>query len=149
VTPAQVLADRIVGLSTAAADRVYMLILPQKLGTWPAVRLQDIPSVRGQHLRGPQYPVQSRVQVDHYQQAAAGVDALGIVAALAAEVRGDGLGDGASGIFGWRGESQDSPATVKVLNVELIQEGNPFYEPGEMRLARIRDEYLIHWTHMN
>lgn len=148
MTPAEAVADRIVAINTDASDRVYMLKLPQGLDRWPAVRVQATPRPREQHLRGPQYPVMSRVQVDHYAPERPGVDAMAQVLDLAAQVRGDGLGPVASGVFGWKGDSGGSPA-ITIHNVELISEGDPFYEADELRLVRIKDEYLVHWTHMN
>ncbi len=143
VTPGSVVRERLLVISTSAATRVYALVLPQDLTTFPAVRVQQIPAGRDQHLRGPDYPVKTRVQVDSYAKTLAAAEQL------AAEVRGDGLGDGASGLFGWRG-LVGSPADLLVLNVEQPRDGQILYEYlGAQRLVRILDEYVVHWTHMN
>lgn len=116
-----------------------MLKLPQD-ATFPAVRVQWIDDVQGQHLRGPQPPV-SRVQVDAY--VAEGAEAYALVKALADDIHGDGLGDNASGVFGWRGEF-GSPA-IKIEDVRLAFRGPARYEGDEIRLLGIRQDYFIHW----
>lgn len=146
------IADWIADLNTSAGARVYMLKLPQKLGTWPAVRVQGISSPRPQHLRGPNYPVKTRVQVDGFAPEASGTDPFATVSDLMEEIRGDGLGPDASGLFGWIGELGGSPPAFRILNVDL-DAGKPKYESGQqneldLRLVRIMDEYTIHWTPM-
>lgn len=143
MTPGSLVRDRLLSLSTSAATRVYALVLPQDLATFPAVRVQQIPAGREQHLRGPQYPVKTRVQVDSFAKTLAAAEQL------AAEVRGDGLGDQASGLFGWKGFA-GSPAELQVLNVEQPRDGTILFEYiGAQRLVRILDEYVVHWTLMN
>lgn len=134
--------ERIRAVNTSAGARVYALVLPQDLETFPAARVQQIPSSRNQHLRGPNYPATTRVQVDSYAKTLAAAEQL------AAEVRGDGLGDSATGLFGWKADV-GSPPAVRVLNVELPRDGQVLYEHlGAQRLVRIMDEYIVHWTPM-
>ena len=130
-------------LTTLVAQRIYMLILPQK-PTLPAVRVQRISSLREQHLRGPSQPARARVQVDAYAVASSGADPYATASAVAAAIRGDGLGDQASGLWGWIG-SVGSP-DVRIHNAELVADDDPFYEAGELRAVRIRQDYLIHYS---
>lgn len=134
------MVERIVALNTSASSRVYPLKLPQK-PTLPAVRVQRIGGVREQHLRGPQGQTITRVQVDSF--VADTGDAYAAVTDLAEEVKGDGLGDQASGLWGYKG-SMGSPA-IQIDNVEIVHDGTPEYEAEELRLVRIRQDYLVHW----
>jgi hypothetical protein len=143
MTPEGVVLERIVAIGTAAGARVYMLKLPQK-PTLPAVRVQRIGGFRGEHLRGPQNLHVTRVQVDSF--AADVGDAYATVEGLADEIRGDGLGPSASGLAGWIGE-MGSPG-IRVLNVVVDHDGTPDYEGNELRLARIRQDYLVHWSYV-
>src|SRR5688572_28843056 len=104
MTIEEAVRERILDLNTNAGARVYMLIIPQNLRTWPAVRVQLIDAPTMQHLRGPNYPITSRIQVDYYAGVASGVDPYASVSTLAQQVRGDGLGPNATGLFGWTGE---------------------------------------------
>lgn len=140
MTPEGFVADRIVDINTAAGARVYQLKLPQD-PTLPAVRVQRIGNVREQHLRGPQGTVVTRVQVDSFVAEASG--AYGSVTDLADAIKGDGLGDVASGLFGFKG-THGSPA-ILIENVEIVHDGTPDYEGEELRLLRIRQDYLVHW----
>lgn len=141
MTPEDFVADRVVTIGTAAGARVHMQKLPQD-ATFPAVRVQWIDDVVDQHLRGPQ-PPRSRVQVDAYVAEASSSDPWDDIRTLADAIHGDGLGDNASGLFGWRGEL-GSPA-IRVENVELIFRGRPLYEGDEIRLLRIQQDYRVHW----
>lgn len=144
MTPEEAVVARLedVGAVTALVDdRIYMLKLPQH-PTLPAVRVQKISGMRDQHLRGPSYTAKSRVQVDAYVTETNGVDPYAAVSAVAEAIRGDGIG---SGLWGWTGEI-GSPALV-VHNVELVGDDDPFYEAGELRAWRIRQDYMIHWSH--
>lgn len=137
------MAERIVDLSTVAGSRVHMLKLPQR-PTLPAVRVQLIGTPQGQHLRGPEGSFVSRVQVDSFEAEAVGSTAYTSVRGLADEIAGDGHGDSATGVWGFVGLSQGSPA-IRIDNVELVHDGTPQYEGEELRLLRIRQDYLVHW----
>jgi hypothetical protein len=143
--PEDVARERIVDINTAAGERVYMLMLPQR-PTLPAVRVQLVGGFRGQHLRGPLNRYVTRVQVDSYAAASSGADAYADVQSLASAIRGDGLGPSASGLAGWIGE-MGSPG-IRVMNVEIDHDGTPDFEGGELRLVRIRQDYLVHWSYV-
>jgi len=74
------------------------------------------------------------------------IPALRGTQALAAAVIGDGLGDSASGLFGWVGQLGGSPSTISVRNVELLHAGDLEHFPDEMRLDRVRTDFLFHWS---
>lgn len=147
--PEAAIVERLLDITAVTAivsDRVFMLKLPQG-ETRASLRVQRIPGPRPQHLRGPDGTYRTRVQVDAYVAEAPGVDAYTSVTTLADAVRGDGLGDGASGLFGWRGTLGGSPATVQIHNIEVMHgDAAPFYEPGELRQLRIEQDYLVHWS---
>lgn len=131
-------------MATPAGDRVYMLKLPQK-PTLPAVRVQRIGSVLDQHLRGPGGQQVSRVQVDSFVSDVG--DAYAAVTSLADAIRGDGLGPGATGLWGFLGELGGSPA-IRVHNIQLDHDGTPDYLFDELRMLRVRQDYLVHWTEL-
>ena len=141
MSPEEFVAERIAGLGTDAGSRVHMLKLPQR-PTLPAVRVQAIGGVEDQHLRGPQGVNVTRVQVDSF--AAETGDAYYTVRAMADAIMGEGEGDSASGVWGFIGWSVGSPA-IRIANVELVHDGTPTYEADELRLIRIRQDYLVHW----
>lgn len=145
--PAALVVERIVGLSTSAGARVYALKLPQR-PTLRAVRVQRIGGPREQHLRGPEYPTKTRIQVDSYSAEGFEADPYEGALILAAEIRGDGLGDSATGLWGWTGQNSGSPTTIAVSQVELLHDGTPEYEAGEFRLVRVRQDFMVHWRPM-
>lgn len=131
-------------LTALVSTRIYNLKLPQK-PTLPAVRVQKIASVRDQHLRGPGHLYKTRVQVDAYAAESSGTDPYATVSAVAAAIRGDGLGPVASGLWGWIGDAGGSPS-LHIYNAELVSDDDPFYEAAELRAVRIRQDYVIHWS---
>lgn len=147
MTPEQAVLERLVdcsGVTDLVGSRIYLLKLPQR-PTLPAIRIQRISSPRFQHLRGPLYPARSRVQVDTFAAESSGGNAHAQATAVAEAVRGDGLGPGASGLWGWKGEL-GSPAEFRVLNIEVAFDGDPEYLADELRAVRIRQDYFVHWS---
>jgi hypothetical protein len=147
MSPEEAVLARLLGISDLTAlvsTRIYMLKLPQH-PTLPAVRVQKIASVRDQHLRGPGHLYRTRVQVDAYAAESSGSDPYQAVSAVAAAIRGDGLGESASGLWGWIGDAGGSPS-LRIYNAELVGDDDPFYEAAELRAVRIRQDYLIHWS---
>lgn len=142
MTPEDFVQERIVALGTSAGSRVYMLKLRQKTQL-PAVRVQRIGGRQGQHLRGPENVNVTRVQVDSFVTEDSASPYVA-VQSLADAIKGDGLGPSASGVWGFIGEV-GSPA-IRIHNVELDHDGTPDYEGDELRLLRIRQDYLVHWS---
>lgn len=135
--------EAVTPLAALVSTRIYMLKLPQK-PTLPAVRVQRISNRRDQHLRGPGYPAASRVQVDAFVTEVPGADPYAAVIDVAAAIRGDGLGDSASGLWGWMGDLGSPP--FHIHNVELLADDDPSYDGDELRLWRVRQDYMVHWT---
>lgn len=126
-------------VTTLVSARVYLDKLPQS-PTYPAVRVQLISDPRDQHLRGPNATQRARVQVDCYASESSGVDPYARALAVSEAVEGDGLGDGASGLAGWIG-TIGSPA-FSVLNA-VPTERKRFYDPDELRLVTMSQDYLV------
>lgn len=146
MTPEEAVAARLLAVMPVTAivdDRVFMLKLPQGENR-AALRVQAIPGLRDQHLRGPVGMERTRVQVDSYVCEAPSVDAYAQARTLAAAVRGDGLGASASGLWGWIGELGSPP--TRIHNVELLVDGSPEYEADELERVRIRQDYMVHWS---
>lgn len=137
--------EQVSAVTNVVSDRLYAVNPPQQ-PTTPYVRVQRISSPLDQHLRGPGYPAQWRFQVDCCDADGDGKDPLGTVDALAAAVIGDGLGPGASGLFGWMGQLGGSPVRFNVRNVELLHAGDREFFPEEMRMVRVRTDFLFHWS---
>jgi hypothetical protein len=147
VTEAYVI-DRLEAVSAVTmlvGDRLYALKAPQQ-PTTPYIRVQRISTPHDQHLRGPDYPARYRFQVDCCSAETSGDDPLGTAQELAMAVIGDGLGPTASGLFGWSGLLEDGPLMITVHNVELFHAGDLEHFPEEMRLDRVRTDFLFHWS---
>lgn len=137
----------ITALSPLVQSRIYALILPQNEKR-AAVRYHVQGALRDQHLRGPGGFVMTPVQIDSYVPLST-VDALWACRAIADAVRGDGLGDTASGLWGWVGGVVGSPPAIEVANVELLNDGDPTYESDEILRVRVRQLYRVHWRAVN
>lgn len=138
MSPEEAVLDRIVALNTIAADRVYMLKLPQAV-TLPAVRVQVIDDPGDYHLRGGSRPQVARVQVDAVAQEASGVDPYADAMQLAQEINGDDIGSGLSGATWVSG----SPS-LQIIGAFRVDR-QPTYDPEELRQVRIRQDYFIHY----
>ncbi len=146
MTPEQAVVERILDISAVTAlvsTRVYMLRLPQH-STLPAIRVQVIDDPGAYHLRGPNYPVTSRVQVDVYAAESSGSDPYSAAIAVAEAVDGDGRGPDASGVSGWSGPTGGTTP----LRVQLIQrvDRSVEYEADELREVRVRQDYMVTWS---
>jgi hypothetical protein len=150
VTEAHVIErlEQVSGVTALVGTRLYAVNAPQR-PTTPYLRVQLISPNREQHLRGPSYPAQYRFQVDACAAESDGGDPLGTAQDLSAAVIGDGLGDEASGLFGWRGVLGGSPSTIAVQNVELLHAGDREFFPDEMRMVRVRTDFMFHWSPMS
>jgi hypothetical protein len=130
-------------LTSLVGQRVFELVLPQNEKR-TAVRFFVMGAPRPTHRRGPVNHFSQRVQVDSYVPIG-GIDPLGEVKAIADAVMGDGLGDDATGLSGWRGSLVGSPDTLHVFDVEVTDDGQGMVEMDEIRRVRIRQEYRVHW----
>ena len=133
--------DRLLSLGPVTAlvvDRVFMLRVQQG-ATMPAVRVQEIDEDAPKHWRGPVGFVKTRIQVDAFAKTYAEAQAL------ASAIHGDGLGPNATGLDGFMGELGGSPATARVHCVDRALRRTGF-EPDELRLVRIQQDYMVEWT---
>ena len=145
MTIEQGIHERLLSLSPVTAlvgSRVYQLKLPQK-PTLPAIRVQQISEADEHHLRGRDGVVRTRIQVDAYAHESA-ADPYATATAVAAAVHGDGLGPGASGLSGFAGGVGGSPSSLQILFAERVARV-PEYESDELRLVRIRQDYMVTW----
>lgn len=135
-------------LTALVAGRVYPLVIRQGEKD-AAVRFQVIDENAPQHQRGPVGVTTTRVQTDAYVTAgpnAVSSAPLTDVEAVAAAVHGDGLGEEASGLFGFVGDLGGSPAEYRILNVRRAMKRGPLYEyDNEVIRLRVQQDYLIDW----
>jgi hypothetical protein len=117
------------GVNAIVSGRVYQLVLPQK-PTLPAVRVQLIDEPSDYHLRGPNGLHRARVQTDAYTTEAEGYSAcVSLADAIDDALSGDIFSDGNSPSVNVVGCFRESRRTV--------------YEPGELRLVRIMQDYTV------
>jgi len=147
VTEAHVIErlEQVNAVTAIVSTRLYAVQAPQHTTT-PYLRVQLISPPHEQHLRGPSYPASYRFQVDACAAESDGGDPLGTAQDLSAAVVGDGLGPAASGLFGWIGMLGGSPTTIAVSNVELLHAGDREFFADEMRMVRVRTDFMFHWS---
>lgn len=127
-------------VTALVSTRVYTVKLPQR-PTLPAVRVAVVNDPRGQHLRGPNGARRGRVQVDAYADEASGTDPNAAANAVASAIEGDGLGENASGVFGWKGSIGSPP--FEVMNVYHAAGRRVEYEAAERREVRVMLDYYV------
>jgi hypothetical protein len=150
VTIEEAVCERLLAISAVTAlvsTRVYQLRLPQHT-TLPAIRVQLVDERDDYHLRGATNLLQSRVQVDAYAEEASASDPYATATALADAIQGDFSGGAPSGLSGWQGRDGGSPPTIEVAFTERIDR-RPMFEPEELRLVRIRQDYRVHWRRVS
>jgi hypothetical protein len=142
MTVEEAIRARILMLSAVTAvvgTRVWLDKLPQS-PIYPCARVQLIDDPASYHLRGPDGTTRARVQVDAYAKEGAGGDPYGQVTALAAAINGNGLGDSATGLSGWRGVI-GSPA-FEVTGCFRIDRTRR-YDPEELRILTMSQDYYV------
>lgn len=146
MTIEQAIVERLQSLAAVTAiagTRVHMMKLPQR-PTLPAVRVQQVGEIVPYHLRGVGAFLRTRIQVDAYADEASGGDAYETASNLAQAIDGDGLGDSATGLSGFTGDVGGSPPELFIAGM-FRDTRRPMYEPGELRLVRIQQDYFVHW----
>lgn len=136
MTVEQAVADFLADDADVAAlvsTRVFQLKLPQG-SALPAIRVQHISALDHFHLRGGSIVVRSRVQTDVYADEASGGDPYDTAARVAAA-----LHDALNGsVFVTDDE------TLKVTGA-FRDDRRALYEPGELRIVRILQDYIV-WS---
>lgn len=122
-------------LTALVGQRVYNQHLPQT-PTLPCVLVfRATGPFTEQLLRGPDGISNARVQVEARaltEQSAAGI---------ASAFHGDGLGQNASGLFGWIGTVGGSPSFA-ITNVKAVGGGHGYYS-DELRQYWNRRDYML------
>jgi hypothetical protein len=143
VNPEEAVRLRILAIPAVTAivgTRVYVVLLPQSVIT-PCVRVQQISQIdEGQNLRGGGGSRGwARVQVDAITAVADAGNAYETARTLTEAIHGDGLGDGASGLLGWRGVSDGLTVTGIFSMLDAVAE----FEPEELQQLRLRRDYQV------
>lgn len=141
--------ERLLSLSPLASlvgTRIYPGILPQG-EVRASVTLQNVDKVIGQHLRGPVYPGESRLQTVAYVTASQSTDEWNEVQRIGAAIFGDGLGEDATGLFGFIGSIGGSPAAFRIANVSCPYSRGPYYEfDNEVRRCCFHQDFYVKWS---
>lgn len=140
MTVEQSVVGRLKGFSAVSAivaARVYQLKLPQS-PTYPAVRVQLIDEPRDLHLRGGVNAIRSLVQVDAYANE---FDSMNPDPYATSSILADAID---AALLGQVFTSADSPASVQVTSV-MRTSRQPMYDPDELRVVRLMQEYVVWW----
>lgn len=126
----------LLGGSTPPNPRIYTVILPQDLATWPAVLVKLVDDGQGLHFRGPNGLIRSRVSVETFGKSKASVDQVDAL------VDGDGKGTSASGLKGFTGAIAGTSPAFVVKVIEPAGKRDDF-EAEEFKVFRaIRDFWV-------
>ena len=142
-TPEAAVIARLASLAAVTAivgTRIYQLKAPQQ-GATPYVRVERISGVTDYHTRGADALQRARIQIDACAAETDGGDPLETAIDLAAAIEGDGAGGGLSG---FAGVVLGSPPTVEIVGLYKVNSRQD-YEPDELRLARVTDDYFVWW----
>jgi hypothetical protein len=142
-TPEAAVIERLSALAAVTAivgTRIYQLKAPQQ-GATPYVRVERISEATEYHTRGVDALRRVRIQIDACAAEGDGVDPLAAAMDLAAAIEGPGDG---SALSGYAGALLGSPPTIAILGSYKVNSRHD-YEPDELRLARVSDDYLVWW----
>jgi hypothetical protein len=133
MTVEQAVADHLAadsGVSALVAGRIYLLRLPQD-PTYPAIRVQLISEPESSHLRGRLGQRPARVQVDAFDEESSGGDPYAGVDAITAAMDTALLGR--------------APITIDGLELRVTRKDDrqSLYDPDELRVVRMMNEYLV------
>lgn len=137
--PDWIVRVRLAAISAVTAlvsTRIYGLKVRQGSDR-PYVRVQRISRSEPFHARGPIGIKEARVQVDCVANTKL------VAEQLIDAVHGDGLGDTASGLSGWKGEI-GSPAVV-VRGIFPLDDAEDFTSE-ELEIFRMRRDYRVVWS---
>lgn len=122
-------------VTALVAARIYTVIFPQGFNS-PAIRVQRVGQVEEMHLRGPINVFRARVQVDSVGRTKAEVDAVDEA------VQGDGLGNYASGLKGFKGEIGSPPFVIRAI---LPADVRDTYDAEELRQYKVSRDFFVHF----
>src|SRR5262245_5954474 len=143
MSPEEAIVQRLLAIPAVTAmvgTRVWLVILPQS-PVMPCVRVQQISQIdEGQHTRGGGGSRGwARVQVDAVAHVADGGNGYVTARQLADAIHGDGRGDVATGLLGWRGVIAPLTITGIFSMLDAVAE----YTPDELRHVRLRRDYAV------
>lgn len=145
MSPEEAVATRILALPAVTAivgTRVWLVMLPQSPVT-PCVRVQQISQLdEGLHQRGAGGVGWARVQVDAVADVTDGGNGYNTARTLTDAIHGDGRGDAATGLLGWRGVVGPLTITGIVSMLDAVAD----YTPDELRQIRMRRDYAVYFS---
>jgi hypothetical protein len=115
--------------------RIYTVILPQGV-LLPAIRIQRVGQIEPMHFRGPVNVYQARVQVDSVGASKESADAVDMA------VQGDGLGNDATGLKGFKGSIGSPPFIIRAILPADVRET---YDAEELRQYKIQRDFFVHF----
>jgi Protein of unknown function (DUF3168) len=143
VSPEEAVRARLLAVPAVTAivgTRVWLVMVEQSPVT-PFVRVQQISQIDdGQNLRGGGGSRGwARVQVDAITDVDDPGNAYTVGRQLTDAIHGDGRGDSATGLLGWRGVS----AGLRVTGIFSILDAVAEFEPDELQQLRLRRDYQV------
>lgn len=136
------MAQRILAIPAVTAivgTRVWLVMLPQSPVT-PCVRVQQISQIdEGAHTRGAGGVGWARVQVDAVTDVADGGNGYVTARTLTDAIHGDGRGDAATGLLGWRG----TVGPLEITGIFSLLDAVADFTPDELTQIRMRRDYQV------
>ena len=146
MTPEEAVVERLSTIAAVTAlvgTRIYQLKVAQK-SAYPAIRVQLISGQIPYHLRGPANMNPARVQVDAYAQETSGTNPYAGATVVADAIEGDWeTGTPPNGLGGFRGQLGGSPPLIEVVILPIDRSVS--YEAEELRLVRVRQDFVVWW----
>lgn len=131
MSASEIIRARLLAIPAVTAlvgTRIYNLVLPSNLDTFPAVRVQRISDVEVTHLRGVGALHTARVQVDAFGLSLA--DVLDVDSAAC------------SGLLGYSG-LVDDVVVRSILPTGVVRDE---FESGELNQYRVMRDVFLTWT---
>jgi hypothetical protein len=127
-------------VTAIVGTRIYLVMLPQSVTT-PCVRVQQISQIdEGQNLRGGGGSRGwARVQVDAIVGMNDAGNAYTTARTLTEAMHGDGRGDVATGLLGWKGDIPPLTITGVFSMLDAVAE----FDPEELQQLRLRRDYQV------
>jgi Protein of unknown function (DUF3168) len=146
MSPEEAVLARLLAIPAVTAivgTRIWLVMLPQSPVT-PCVRVQQISQIdEGQHQRGGGGSRGwARVQVDAVTAVDDPGNAYDTARDLTEAIHGDGRGDGATGLLGWRGTSDG----LRITGVFSLLDAVAEFDPEELQQLRMRRDYAVYFA---
>lgn len=142
MSPEEAVVARLLTVPAVTAivgTRIWLVLIPQS-PVMPCVRVQQISQIdEGLHDRGAGGVGWARVQVDAIANLTTGGNGYATVRELTDAIHGDGRGDDATGLLGWKG----AIAPLEILGIFSILDGVAEITPDALQQIRIRRDYQV------